>query len=249
MLNEERYQLIQQIIEERNTVTVAELARIINTSESTIRRDLTTLDELGKIRKFFGGATKVIKNEGFYEDSVSVRETIMSKQKTEIAKYCAELINDNDFIYIDAGTTTSRLVDFITNENATYVTNGITHARKLIQKGLNTYIVGGKIKPVTEAIIGAEGIANLKNFNFSKAFMGANGIDINAGYTTPDIEEAMIKEAAVKKSYLSFVLADSTKFNRVFSVTFAWLKKSIIITDTLADKKYANETIVKEVMK
>lgn len=249
MLNEERYRIIQELIEEKNTVTVAELAKVINTSESTIRRDLTTLDELGKIRKFFGGATKIVKNEGLFEDSVSVREQMMSKEKTEIAKYCAELINDNDFVFIDAGTTTSRLVDFIKNNKATYITNGITHGRKLIHKGFNTYIIGGKIKPVTEAIIGAEGIANLSNFNFSKAFMGANGVDINAGYTTPDIEESLVKEAAVKKSYHSFVLVDSTKFNRVFPVSFAEVKKGIIITDKLTDNRYAKETVVKEVMR
>ncbi len=249
MLNQERYRIIQEFIEEKNTVTVAQLAKLINTSESTIRRDLTTLDKQGKIRKFFGGATKLAQNEGFYEDAVSVRESVMSEEKTEIAKYCAELINDNDFVFIDAGTTTSRLVDFIKNDKATYVTNGITHGRKLIHKGLNTYIIGGKIKPVTEAIVGAEGIANLRNFNFSKAFMGANGVDIKAGYTTPDLEESLIKEAAVKKSYHSFFLVDSTKFNRVFSVSFAEVKQGIIITDKLTDNRFLKETVVKEVMK
>lgn len=249
MLSQERYNLIQSIINEKNTVTVAELAEALDTSESTIRRDLTALDELGKIKKFFGGATKIKQNEGFFEATVSAKETLMSEEKTEIARYSATLINDNDFVYIDAGTTTSRLVDFIENKRATYVTNGITHARKLIYKGLNTYIVGGKIKSVTEAIVGAEGIANLGNLNFSKAFMGTNGIDLEAGFTTPDIEEAMIKEAALKHSYTAFVLADNTKFRRVFPVTFAQLDKCCIITDSLPDKSFLSEAIIKEVMK
>lgn len=247
MLNHDRYQSIIDIINERNTVTVAELTRELNTSESTIRRDLTALDELGKIRKFFGGATSVKSDEGFFEDNVSVKESIMREEKTLIAKYAATLVNDNDFVFIDAGTTTSRLIDFLTNDKATYVTNGITHGRKLIQKGFNAYIVGGKIKATTEAIVGAESTGILSRFNFSKAFMGANGIETERGFTTPDIEEAVIKEAAVKQSYTSFVLADHTKFGRVFSVTFSPLERCCIITDALSDKKYHNETIIKEV--
>ena len=249
MLNEERYQLIQEIISERNTVSVAELARELKTSESTIRRDLTALDELGKIRKFFGGATAIKQSEGLHEDAVSVKEAVMSEEKTAIAKYAATLINDGDFVYIDAGTTTSRLVDFISNDKATYITNGITHARKLIHKGLNAYIIGGKVKNLTEAIIGAEGLNSLRNFNFTKAFMGVNGIDISCGFTTPDIEEAMIKEAAVKKSYTAFVLADRTKFRRVFPVTFAPLETCCIITDFLADFEFTKKTVIKEVEK
>ena len=249
MLSQERYKLIQDIINEQKTVTVAELALALETSESTIRRDLTALDKLGKIRKFFGGATAINPIEGFDEDTVSVREQKMSGEKTEIAKYAATLINDRDFVFIDAGTTTSRLIDFITNEKATYITNGITHGRKLIHKGMKTYIIGGKIKQITEAIVGSEGIDNLRNLNFSKAFMGTNGIDLQAGYSTPDIEEAMIKEAVINKSYTCFMLADSSKFRRIFPVTFSPLAKCCIITDILNDNRFRNETIIKEVMR
>ena len=249
MLTQERYQSILSIVNDKKAVTVAELAAVLNISESTVRRDLTALDELKKIKKVFGGATSITKLEGVFEDNVSLRETMMSAEKTEIARYSATLINDSDFVFIDSGTTTSRLIDFIENNKATYVTNGIVHARKLVQKGLNAYMIGGKVKPATEAVVGAEGISNLRNFNFSKAFMGTNGIDIAAGFTTPDIEEAMMKEAAVNRSYMAFILADHTKFRRVFSVTFSKLKKCCIITDSMPDTMYMKETVIKEVMK
>lgn len=249
MLNQERYKLILELIEERNTVTVAELAKELNTSESTIRRDLTALDRLGKIRKFFGGATAIKTTEGIHEDTVTVREAMMSEEKTAIGSYAASLINDDDFVYIDSGTTTSRLIDFITNEKATYVTNGIAHAKKLIRKGLTAYVIGGKIKSVTEAVVGSEGITSLRNFNFSKAFMGANGIDLKAGFTTPDIEEALVKQIAIERSFSAFVLADNSKFRRIFPVTFCELNKCCIITDALSDNRFSKETIIKEVTK
>ena len=248
MLTQERYQSILSMVNEKGAVTVAELADWLNISESTVRRDLTALDELGKLKKVFGGATAIARREGIYEDSVSMRETLMREEKTEIARYSAGLINNADFVFIDSGTTTSRLIDFIENTQATYVTNGIVHARKLIKRGLNSYIVGGKVKPATEAVVGAEGISSLKNLNFSKAFIGTNGIDIEAGFTTPDIDEAKMKEAAVAKSYMAFVTADHTKFRRVFPVSFSPLRQCCIITDKAPDDSFRNETVIKEVM-
>jgi DeoR family fructose operon transcriptional repressor len=230
-------------------VTVTELTQALGTSESTIRRDLNALAEMGKLNKVFGGATSIQPHSGMLEDNVSSRENIMTEEKSAIAAYAATLIHDNDFVYIDAGTTTSRLIDYISNYNATYVTNGISHARKLINKGLTAYIIGGKMKPVTEAVVGAEGIMTIKSFNFTKAFMGTNGIDIDSGFTTPDIEEALIKQMAINKSYMAFVLADHSKFKRIFSVTFSELRNCCIITDSLPDKKFNDETVIKEVMK
>ncbi len=249
MLTQERYKKILDILNEKNAVTVTELTQAIGASESTVRRDLSALAEMGKLNKVFGGATSIIQNSGVLEDNVSSRENIMSEEKSAIASYAATLINDSDFVYIDAGTTTSRMIDYISNYKATYVTNGISHARKLINKGLTAYMIGGKMKPITEAVVGAEGIANIKNFNFTKTFMGTNGIDMKTGFTTPDIEEALIKEAAINKSYMAFVLADHTKFERIFPVTFSPIQKCCIITDSLPDRRFANETVIKEVIK
>lgn len=247
MLTQERYQAILDLLNEKNAVTVTELSALLCASESTIRRDLTALDEMGRLKKVFGGATALPHSVGVTEDYVGMREQIMFEEKDKIATYAATLIKDNDFVYIDSGTTTSLLIDHITNKNVTYVTNGIAHAVKLIKKGFDAYMIGGKIKPVTEAVVGAEGIRCIKDYNFTKAFMGTNGIDLATGYTTPDIEEARIKEAAINKSYVSFVLADHTKFRQVYPVTFSPLKKCCIITDKIVDKKFLDETIIKEV--
>lgn len=249
MLSQERYIRIQEIVNAKRTVTVAELAKRLNTSESTIRRDLTALDELGKIKKFFGGATTVHNTQRFIEDTIRVKETLMKEEKTVIAEYAASLISDDDFVYIDAGTTTARMIDFIKDSRATFVTNGIVHARKLIDKGFNTYLVGGKIRPTTEAIVGSEAVTNISRLNFSKAFIGTNGVDIKAGYSTPDIDEANIKTAAIERSYMSFVLADHSKFKKIFSVTFDGLDKCCIITDKLIDNDFNNETVIKVVSK
>ncbi len=248
MLASERYRTILNILSSRGSATVTELSQILKTSESTIRRDLNTLDGSGKLNKVFGGAVSIKPTEGVAEQAVPTREILMSDEKNSIAKYAAALINDDDFIYIDSGTTTSRMIDFIENTKAIFVTNGIIHAQKLLSKGLNAYIIGGKIKAVTAAVIGSGGIRSIENYNFTKAFMGTNGIDIQAGFTTPDIEEGRIKEKAIEKSYISFVLADHSKFRKVFPITFAPLKKCCIITDRLLCSEFSDKTVIREVI-
>ena len=249
MLTQERYQMILQLLSERDAVTVAELSSQLGISESTIRRDLNYLDDTGKLRKVFGGATASRPNVSVTETASETRENEMLEEKTAIARYAGTLVHDGDFVFIDAGTTTYRFIDFLTNTKANYITNGVAHARKLIQKGFNTYIIPGRVKPVTEAVVGSTGIDNISRYNFTKAFMGVNGINIEAGYTTPEIDEGMIKEAVMKHSYMSFILSDHTKFRRVFPVTFSDIRKGCIITDYVPDEKYLQATVIKEVSK
>ena len=247
MLTQERYKNILDILGEREAATVGELAQLMGVSESTVRRDLNALDSEGRLRKVYGGATALNKIEGALEDEVKVRDVMMSEEKEIIAGYAVTLINSDDFVYIDSGTTTSRLIDHIENTKATFVTNGIIHAQKLLSKGLNAYMIGGKIKAVTASVVGADGIKNLGKFNFTKAFIGSNGVDVTAGFTTPDSEEAIMKAKAIEKSFVTFVLADHSKFRKVYPVTFAELRKCCIITDKLIYSGFSDKTIIREV--
>lgn len=249
MLTHERYKNILDYLAERDAATVSELAQATGTSESTIRRDLVALDKEGKLRKVYGGAAAINKTEGISEDEIKIREVMMPEEKDMIAEYAVKLINNDDFVYIDSGTTTSRLIDHIGNTNATFVTNGIFHAQKLIAKGLKAYMLGGRIRAVTASVVGSESIRNMLRYNFTKAFMGTNGIDIISGFTTPDGDEAMLKEKAIEKSFAVFVLADHSKFRKVYPVTFAELGKCCIITDKLPYSGFLDKTVIREVTK
>lgn len=247
MLTQERQSMILQILQQRKAVTVAELTQELDTSESTIRRDLITLAEMGKLNKVHGGATTLEDGFSAFEEDVATKSVMNVDEKDEIARYAASLINDDDFIYIDAGTTTEKLIDYITNTKATFVTNGIVHAKKLIQRGCKAYVIGGELKLSTEAIVGADGISYIKKYNFSKCFIGTNGISIEHGFTTPDLEEALLKKEVISRSYISYIVADHTKFGKITSVTFADIDQACIITDRIADDKFKAATIVKEI--
>lgn len=250
MLSEERYKLILDKLDKESVVYLNDLVKYLDTSESTIRRDLNALHKAGLLKKVHGGATslKDIKINTS-DDKVEYRQNLNMDEKLKISEYAASLIEDNDLIYMDAGTTTELIIDFIKNTKAVFVTNGIVHAKKLIQKGCTTYILGGELKLTTEAIVGVEAINSLRKYNFTKGFFGVNGVSIKNGFTTPDIREAMVKEEAINRTKDSFVLCDTSKFDEISSITFASIDKARIITTNLEDIKYKQVTDVVEVGK
>ena len=118
MLTEERYSKILECLNEYKTVTVTQLAEALNASESTIRRDLNSLATMKKIIKVHGGATVLNDSFNFSEHPVEAKEKMFSEEKAAIAKYAASTIRKNDFVFIDAGTTTDKMIDFITESSA-----------------------------------------------------------------------------------------------------------------------------------
>lgn len=249
MLTEERHSIILEQVKQNKSVTLTELCELLGASESTIRRDLTTLDERGLIKKVHGGAISTDDHSlNLVEHDVESKSKLFTEEKIAIARYAASLVDDGDFVYIDAGTTTEKMIDFLPDKKVTFVTNAFVLAKKLAQRGFIVYIPAGEIKVTTEAIVGAECVSSLQGYNFTKSFIGANGISLSAGITTPDRNEASVKSAAVQNSKTIYILADHSKFNQIASVTFAQLGRVKIITDKLQDKKYHTKANIKEVM-
>lgn len=247
MLTEERYKIILDIINEKDIVTVGELVSLLDTSESTIRRDLNSLHKIGKVKKLRGGATKVLQNFQPVEKSTKAKKELNIEDKKKIGKYAAKIIEKGDFVYIDAGTTTELMIPYIENRDAIFITNGINHAKKLIENNCKVYILGGELKITTEAIVGAEAVNTLRKYNFTKCFLGTNGISIERGFTTPDIKEALLKEEVINRSKEVFVLSDNSKFGVVSSITFGEINQGTIITTNLLDKSYEEYTKIMEV--
>ncbi len=247
MLTEERYAAILKLLEKKKVVTVSELTEAFNSSESTIRRDLTALNNIGKLNKVHGGATAIDVFYSTKDDDVSIRQSRNTDQKNVIGKYAASLIEENDFVYIDAGTTTEIMIEYITMKKAIYVTNGTVLAKKLAQKGCQVFILGGELKMATDAVVGNEAINSLKKYNFTKGFFGTNGVNMKVGFTTPDVSEALVKAEAISRCNEKFVLADNSKFNSISPITFANLNSATIITTELDDKQYKKYTTILEV--
>lgn len=248
MLTEERYSIILETVNKQRSVKLSDLCVLLDTSESTIRRDLNALAEKGMLTKVHGGAIALDDSFTFIEHNVEEKSKLFAVEKEAIAKFAASLVSNDDFVFLDAGTTTEKMIDYLPERNATFVTNGLIHAKKLAQRGFKVFIPAGEIKPTTEAIVGAECVLALQNYNFTKCFLGVNGISLSGGFSTPDKNEASIKTAVLNNSQKIYILADHSKFDKVTSVTFASLNRGKIITDKLEDRKYLNKASIKEVL-
>ena len=174
MLPEQRFLEILNLLERQGTITVRELTECLDTSESTIRRDLCVLHDMGKLKKVFGGATSLETFTVSKDDLVAVRHNRNMDEKLRIALAAITLLEANDFVYIDAGTTTGMLAEQVPAGSVIFVTNGVTHARTLGQKGCKVYLLGGEFKFTTEAVVGGRALDDLARYNFSKGFFGTN---------------------------------------------------------------------------
>lgn len=236
MLTEERHASILNLLKHNGIVKTQELMTAFQCSESTIRRDLDQLEKAGELRRIHGGAKRIYR----LDDELSSHEKSFKnvQEKTAIGKMAASLIEKNDVIFIDAGTTTSAMIDFIEIGNITVVTNGIQNASLLTDKNINTILVGGKIKPSTKAIIGPTSLKELRNYRFNKAFLGINGVDVEYGCTTPDPDEAALKSLAIEQASITYMLADQSKWDKINFVKVCDLEDVTIITDKTKGNLY-----------
>lgn len=231
MLTQQRQEMILKLLKERGSITVTEVKDLLETSESTVRRDITALDREGKLVKVFGGAVEIEPKVTAFEYTVAQKSDLNREEKQRIAQYAATLVTPEDFVYLDAGTTTAYMIDYLEETAATFVTNAVAHAQKLAARGAKVFLVGGELKASTEAIIGNQAMQTLRSYHFTKGFFGVNGVTKQSGCTTPDANEALVKQTAMKQCRKSYVLCDYTKFDNVSSVTFSAFLGTTYITD------------------
>lgn len=239
--------MILKLLKEKGSITTLEICEKLGISESTARRDISYLDKEGRLSKVFGGAALKEQQVTAYEYTFEQKNDLNIDEKKRIARYAASLIERDDFVYIDAGTTTAYMIDYIEGQDAAFVTNGITHAQKLAAKGFKVYLIGGELKASTEAIIGNFAADMLDNYHFTKGFFGTNGVAKKSGCTTPDASEAMIKKMAMSHCKVSYVLSDYSKFDEISSVTFAPFEGTNFICDRLVTgyERCSNITVIK----
>lgn len=247
MLTPERHRIILDLLKEKNIVKIAELVEVTETSESTIRRDLTQLEQEKYLKRVHGGAARL---QGKLEEpSMTEKATKNNQEKLKIGQYAANLVEEGDCIYLDAGSTIFEMIQFLPTD-IVVVTNGLTHVNALMEKGIHTYLLGGYAKPTTKALIGRGALASIELYRFDKCFLGVNGIHPQMGYTTPDQEEAMLKNRAISLAREVFVLSDASKFSEIAFAKIAELHEAIIITNELdfeMKDQYTSKTSIKVV--
>lgn len=242
MLAEERRQRMVEMVAENATVSVTEFANLFDTSESTIRRDLDRLEAAGLLVKVHGGAASVetaLTPAPFVavEPTMAEKRDLHMPEKHVLAAWAAAQIQPDDFVYLDSGSTTQAIVEHLSETAclATFVTNSVSLALALANRGARTIVIGGDVKAGTEAIVGPGALDALSRYNFSKGFWGTNGVTREQGFTTPDASEAMVKLESMKHARERFVLADASKIGIVTPVTFSRFEDATLVTCGVVD--------------
>ncbi|MCI1283750.1 DeoR/GlpR family DNA-binding transcription regulator [Lacticaseibacillus songhuajiangensis] len=240
MLTEERKRKILTELDKKSVVQLRKLTDMLDASESTIRRDLGELEKEGLLRRVHGGAEKTASLTA--EAGVQEKATVHTAAKMAIARAAADMVNNGALIFLDAGTSTGAMIPLLRGKDITVVTTGVDNASMLADYGIKTILLGGSVKPLTKAVIGAEAVRSLGQYRFNIAFLGTNGVHAEYGCTTPDPEEAATKRVAAGQSAQAVVLADSSKFGAVSFAQVLPIQDALIITD---DRRELDDSFTK----
>lgn len=234
MYAEERQQAIVNVISQRGRMSVNDLSQQFEVTTETVRRDLSTLEQMRLVRRVHGGAVA--------SDAITMLETALgerdesrAEQKDRIAAAAAAQVPPGDAtVLLDAGSTTGRLADQLPADGRlTVFTNSVVAAQRMAAKpGLEVHLLPGRVRRTTMAAVGTETVAALDLLRVDVAFLGTNGISIGHGLSTPDETEAAAKRAIVASAHRVVVLADSSKIGLERTVRFAGLGQvDVLITD------------------
>ncbi|MCU1517851.1 MAG: DeoR/GlpR transcriptional regulator [Pseudarthrobacter sp.] len=220
MLAAQRQHLILQEVHSKGTVRVASLAALLDVSEMTIRRDIDALDDGGLVLRVHGGAARTDSFSAL-EPAFASKSTRELPAKTAIAAEALKLVRPGMTLLIAGGTTTFELARMLPrNFGLTVATNSVMVAGSLAADpagtdgGIRTLVLGGERTP-SEALVGPLTVQATATVAADLCFMGAHGLDLQAGITSPNLLEAEVNAAMVRASSQLIVLADATKYGLV----------------------------------
>jgi len=206
---------ILEILDKNGQVKVTELSELFDVSVVTIRNDLAHLEEKGLLIKTRGGGIKTSLRVGI-DYKLNEKAQIKSVEKQLIGKKAASIIEDNDIVIIDSGTTTLEITKNLHElNNLTVITNALNIASQLVDyENMRVILLGGLLRNTSLSLIGPIAENSIKSFYCDKVFLGVDGIDSTYGISTPNPEEAHLNKLMISISKQVIVVTDSSKFKK-----------------------------------
>lgn len=213
MTAEQRKQSISDLLKENGSVKVAELSRLFNVSEVTVRVYLEDMEKKGLLTRVHGGAVSTYKP--YYSMNLNQRLEANQKEKVEIAEKIAALIEPNDTIMLNSGTTTLLAFrKFPAELNLNIVTNSISIALEASSNpNYNVILAGGSVNTKYQFTYGNDAASQIRKYHADKLILSVDGIHATHGFTTYYNKECAIDAAMIEQSKLCIVAADRSKFN------------------------------------
>lgn len=237
MINNKKKNAILDYLSDAESRTFDDLTKKFGVSLNTMRKYINELAEENYVQKFYGGVSLAKKDDSNYHRRV----TVNLEDKQKIAEAAAKLINNNDIIFIDSGSTTSLLVDYLNrNDHLTIVTNNLHVTNKIMDiPNWNLIIVGSTLRHSSHSLVNVPSWDYLQSLNLNKAFLATTGLTIKSGATNTAREETIIKSRMMGRCHERFLLMDASKFDHTSLLTFASIDEfNAIITADRAPSHY-----------
>ena len=207
-----RKQKLIEKLELNGIIDVKEIAILLETSEITVRRDLTILAEQGLLVRTHGGAMKV--SLSHIPVTFAQKSAINSVQKDEICKKAAQQIQEGDVVFLDCGSTVFRMCPLIKSMKIKVVTNSLPIINELIGSSVSLNFAGGEIDFERQASHGKMAVEHFQRYRADKAFVGIDGISLKNGLSASSEKEAEITMAIAQNTHETFFLCDSSKLEK-----------------------------------
>ena len=239
----ERRSQIAQMVREQGKVFVSDLVKRYDLTETSIRRDLILLEKEYRLKRVHGGAVSIPGN--FRTDTFSEKEKLQVREKGSIGKVAASMINQSDIVLLASGTTTLQIVRHISpkfqmNNLITLVTNSIPVSTEILTwPSPNLTILGGIYLPDYQATVGPQTINLLNNITADIAFLGADGLTLEGGFTTANVLISETDCKMVERARRTIFVVDSSKIGQAGFVPICPISSSnMLITDENAPSDF-----------
>lgn len=215
MYPSQRQEQILALLKEEKSISVHKLAKLLFTSESSIRRDLAALQDLGKLKRTFGGA--VLFESAEKEVSLMYRSTQNMQAKARIAEKAAVYLADGMTIFLDASSSAAQMLPHLKKfKDITVITNSPQTSMQLGEMKIRNYCTGGLLLRHSIAYVGGGAEDFIQRFHADLLFFSCRGFSPECGLTDSMEEEARIRQIMMRRSRRKIFLCDSSKYNRTF---------------------------------
>jgi len=210
----ERKQQIVAALQRAPSVRVADLSRSLRASVASIRRDLADLERSGLLTRTHGGA--ISNGLVLSELSLAQKTDRCHAEKAAIGAEAARLILPGDTVFLDSGSTTREIAFHLRNRReVTVVTNALNIGWDLASSDVELVLIGGQVRRGILSQVGPIAEQAIAGLHVDRLFLAANGVDLERGITTPNLQEAQTKRAMLECAGEVILVADHTKFGRV----------------------------------
>lgn len=219
IIREERIEIIREELKRKGVVTAKDLTKMLGVSRSTIFRDLSDMEQAKELKCIRGGAV-ALTSKTSYEPPFEVRKDMFFEEKKRIAAAAVSMIQENETLILDSGTTVYEVAKALVNHKKLYIaTNDLQSAMALTENhNINLIVIGGTLRNSYYSLSGIFTESIITQIHADKLFLGVDAVDMDIGFMNFSVDEIKTKRLMIQSSHQVIVLCDHSKFE---SVAFA----------------------------